>query len=89
MHGAAQKASKPGETVAQDSFTKRNRFPFPTWTGGSLSFFEFFSFFDCFPSFPFFLFCLSLFFDLLDQGTGMAATERRRRDGCVHEVADG
>jgi hypothetical protein len=37
----------------------------------------------------FFLFFLSLFFDLPHQGIGMGATERRRRDRCAHEVADG
>jgi hypothetical protein len=31
MHDADQKACEPGETVAQNSFTETNRFPFPTW----------------------------------------------------------
>jgi hypothetical protein len=68
MHGAAQKASKLGETVAQDSFTKTNRFPFPTWTVRRLSFFwNLFSFFYCFPSFSFFLF---LTYRTREQGWG-------------------
>jgi hypothetical protein len=29
------------------------------------------------------------FFDLPHQGIGMGVTERRQRDGCAHEVADG
>jgi hypothetical protein len=63
MHGAAQKASKPGETIAQDSFTKMNRFPFPTWTVRRLSFFGiFFPFFNYFPSFSFFSFFSFSFF---------------------------
>jgi hypothetical protein len=52
MHGAAQKASKPGETVAQNSFTKTKQFPFPTWTVRRSLFFWIL----------FFLFCLLSFF---------------------------
>jgi hypothetical protein len=73
MHGAAQKASKLGETVAQDSFTKTNRFPFPTWTVRRLSFFgNLFSFFDCFPSFSFFPFFFLFFltYRTREQGWG-------------------
>jgi hypothetical protein len=75
MHGAAQKACEPGETVAQNSFTETNQFSFPTWTvRRSLCFLLFFSFcFDCFPFFfPFFL---SFLFDLLHHGTGMGGRE--------------
>jgi hypothetical protein len=53
MHGADQKACEPGETMAQNSFTETNRFPFPTWAVRRSFFGFFFSFFDCFPSFFF------------------------------------
>jgi hypothetical protein len=87
MHGAAQKASKLGETMAQNSFTKTNQFPLPTWTvRQSLSFLILFFLF--LTAFLLSLFFFS-FFDLPHQGTGMGVTERRRCDGCAHEVADG
>jgi hypothetical protein len=59
MHDAAKKACKPGETVAQNSFTETNRFPFPTWNvRRSLSFWILFvsfltAFLLSFFSFPF------------------------------------
>jgi hypothetical protein len=83
MHGAAQKASEPGETVAQNSFTETNRFPFPTWTVRQSLFFcldYFFLFLTTFLlSFfsPFFL-----FFELPHQGTGMG----RLRGGAATDV---
>jgi hypothetical protein len=71
MHGAAQKASKPGETMAQNSFTKTNRFPFPTWTKRRSPFFGFFfPFFACFPPFSFFYFFLFLTYRTRSATTG-------------------
>jgi hypothetical protein len=62
MHGAAQKASESGETVAQNSFTETNRFPFPTWTVRRSLYFLilFYPFLTAFllSFFPFFLFFL-------------------------------
>jgi hypothetical protein len=67
---------------------------YPLGLCGGLSFFWilFFPFFDYFPSFSLFfsfIFFLSFFFDLPHQETGMGVTERRQRDGCAHEVANG
>jgi hypothetical protein len=85
MHGAAQKACEPGETVAQNSITETNRFPFPTWTmRRSLSLFILFFFFDCFPSFFFYYF----FWPTAPQNRD-GANEIWLRDVCAHEVADG
>jgi hypothetical protein len=69
MHSRAQKACEPRDTVAQNSFTEMNRFPFPTWAvWRSLFFWILFLFlFDCFPSFFFSL----IFIDLSHHGTGM------------------
>jgi hypothetical protein len=70
MHDAAKKACEPGETVAQNSFTETNQFPFPTWNvRRSLSFWILFvSFFDCFPSF--FFYFLFLTYRNTEQGWG-------------------
>jgi hypothetical protein len=77
MHGAAQKASKLGETVAQDSFTKTNRFPFPTWTVRRLSFFLE-SFFPFFTAFLLSLFFLFLTYRTREQGWGDREAAARR-----------
>jgi hypothetical protein len=69
MHGAAQKACEPGETMAQNSFTETNRFPFPTWTGGGLSIFLFFFLFVLIA------FLFSSFFDLPHHEIGMGDRE--------------
>jgi hypothetical protein len=87
MHGASQKASKPGETMAQDSFTKTNRFPFPTWTARWLSYFleSVFLILIAFLLSLCFLFYLSLFltYRTMEQGwgrpTGGSATGVRTR----------
>jgi hypothetical protein len=81
MHGAAQKASEPGETVVQNSFTETNRFPFPTWTVWRSLFFFVWILFPFFGLLSFFLFFFP-FFDLPHQGTGIA----RPRGGSATDV---
>jgi hypothetical protein len=83
MHGAAQKACEPVETVAQNSVTETNRFSFLTWTVRLSLYFLFF--------FPFVLIAFLFFFPFFTYRTTEQGwvTERWLHDRCAHEVADG